>query len=207
MSEEKESKKPAADGEKGEAKKKGGGLPLMPIMLAVIVIANAVTAFVQIQMTKPKPVLSAKIDGSHGKGTDSTATDSASAVAKDSAKSSEDAMTDISDPIDVMVNVSGTDAERFMKIAVALEFSLDPKAEKAGGEGKAKSPQKDALKKIAPRLKNTLMEIVAPMTLEQLQAPDAKGEIRKAYLKEINKYVPAEVGKIRDVFITDFIIQ
>ncbi len=205
MSEEKEPNKGKAEGEGGEPKKKGGGLPLLQIMLAGVVVANGVTAFVLLQMTKPKPVVEAKTGkDTTAKSQDSTSSDS-SAESK-GGKGSE-LLTDISDPIDVIVNVSGTDAERFMKIAVALEFDIDPKSLKEGGEGKAKSPQKDALKKISARLKNSLMEVVSPMTLEQLQAADAKSEIRKSYLKEINKYVPPEVGKIRDVFITDFIIQ
>ena len=60
---------------------------------------------------------------------------------------------------------------------------------------------------LLPRLKNNLMEIVSPMSLEEILAPEGKSYIRKTYLKEVNKYMPAEVGKIRDVFITDFIIQ
>ena len=210
MSEEKK------EGGEGKEKpvKKGGGLPLLPIMLAGVVVVNAATAFVLVQMTKPKPVVPDKTataaDSTHGEGESMHGEGGGESGHGEEAGAGEHGggHTDISDPIDVLVNISGTDAERFMKIAVALEFNVIVTKGGGGGHGgAAKSPQKEALKKILPRLKNTLMEIVSPMTLEEILAPEGKSFIRKSYLKEVNKFVPAEVGKINEVFITDFIIQ
>ena len=101
------------------------------------------------------------------------------------------------DPIEVIVNITGKNEEdRYAKIAVQLEFDNTKYPELA-----------DQLVVRVPKIKNILIEQLAAMPLEDLMSPTGKVKLRKAIQREINKTIPKNTGEVRDVFISEFIIQ
>jgi flagellar basal body-associated protein FliL len=175
-------KAPEAAGEKKAAK--GAGVMsskiLFPAIIAGTVVLNIIIALVLIQMTKPKTAsekdAEAKADSLHVK----------------QAKHAE--MGEIGDPIDVIVNVKGTDGERLLKVVVRLEFP--------GGKGEEFVKE---MKKISPRIKNLLIDIVSEMTLPELNEPAAKDKVLKTLLGKIHATLPKV--EVDDVLLEQFIIQ
>jgi len=99
-------------------------------------------------------------------------------------------------PIVAIVNIMGTDGERFLKVAVVLEY--DDKQYKEFGAEAARR---------APKLKNLLIELLSRMSLVELSEPNAKEMIRKEYMRIVNSTLPPEVGQITNVLFDQFIIQ
>ncbi|MFP4416481.1 MAG: flagellar basal body-associated FliL family protein [Fibrobacterota bacterium] len=152
-------------------------------ILTGVVILNTVIAFLLIQMTKPKaapnPLQSMAVDTTRQKKNDRTT------------------LGAISDPpVEAIVNIAGTDGMRFLKVVVRFEY--DDKKYKSLGE---------ELVRRSPKLKDLLLDLLSDITLEELRKSDAKDEIRRDLKRIVNNTLPTEVGKIRDVYLNDFIIQ
>jgi flagellar basal body-associated protein FliL len=90
--------------------------------------------------------------------------------------------------------VAGTDGERLLKVVVRLEFP--------GGKGEEFVKE---MKKISPRVKNLLIDIVSEMSLVELNEPAAKDKIRSSLLRKINNSMPKV--EVVDVLLDQFIIQ
>lgn len=118
-------------------------------------------------------------------------------------------------PIEVVVNIAGTDGDRFLKAAVVLEYDEpELKEKKEGGHGgghgggeKAASPLAEAIAKRMPKYKSFLIENLSKMSLIEVTAPDAKEKIRKDFLRMVNGSLPPSIGEVKDIFFTQFIIQ
>jgi flagellar basal body-associated protein FliL len=167
--------------------KEGGGSNklLFWIILAGILVANSVVAAVIVMATSKnmgegKPATEEIVDTSSA--------DEAPAVS----------MGAISDPpIEAIVNVAGTDGMRFLKVQVVFEYD-EKKYKNLGAE----------LARRAPQLKDLLIGHLSKLSLNQLKRPDAKEEIRKEVKRLVNNTLPEDdVGKVRDVYFNDFIIQ
>jgi flagellar basal body-associated protein FliL len=175
-------KAPEAAAEKKPAKGPGIMSPkiLFPAIIAGTIVLNIVIALVLIQVTKPKSATEkeaeAKADSLHLK--DSKHAD----------------MGELGDPIDVIVNIKGTDGDRLLKVVVRLEFP--------GGKGEEFVKE---MKKIAPRIKNLLIDIVSEMTLPELNEPSARDKILKTLLGKIHATMPKI--DVEDVVLEQFIIQ
>jgi flagellar basal body-associated protein FliL len=165
-------KKPAASGDKNKI--------LFPAILAGAVILNIVFAIVLIQVTKPKNPAEKEAQAK------------ADSLQVKESKSGE--MGEIGDPIDVIVNIAGTNGERLLKVVVRLEFP--------GGKGEEFIKE---MKKISPRVKNVLIDIVSEMTLAELSEPAAKEKILKNLLRKINATMPKV--EVLDVLLDQLIIQ
>jgi|WetSurMetagenome_2_1015567.scaffolds.fasta_scaffold121227_2 flagellar basal body-associated protein FliL len=173
-------KAPEAGGEKKTGPGAGPSKILFPAIIAGTIIFNIIMALVLIQMTKPKGAgekdAEAKADSLHQQ------------------ESRHSEMGEIGDPVDAIVNVSGTDGERLLKIVVRLEFPV------GAGEEFAKE-----MKKQSPRVRSLLIGIVSDMTLAELNEPAAKDKILKNLLSKIHAAMPKM--KVSDVLLDQFIIQ
>jgi flagellar basal body-associated protein FliL len=149
-------------------------------IIAAAIVFNVIIAFVLIQATKPK-----------------NATEKEAQAKADSLQQGEKMHTEIGeigDPIDAIVNVAGTDGERLLKVVVRLEFP----------SGKGEEFTKE-MKKISPRVKNLLIDLVSEMSLVELNEPAAKDKIRTSLLRKINNTMPKV--EVLDVLLDQFIIQ
>jgi len=153
---------------------------LFPAILAGAVVLNIVFAIVLIQVTKPKSSVEKEAQAK------------ADTLQQKESKSGE--MGEFGEPIDVIVNVAGTNGERLLKVVVRLEFP--------GGKGEEFLKE---MKKISPRIKNLLIDIVSEMTLTELSEPAAKDKILKNLLRKINATMPKV--EVLDVLLDQFIIQ
>jgi flagellar FliL protein len=103
--------------------------------------------------------------------------------------------TTAEDPIEAIVNIAGTDGERFLKVVVVFEYS-----NKYAGLG-------EELVKRKPKLKNILIDILSKKTLVELNEPNAREMIRTEVLRAVNNSLPRNVGQIRNVLLDQFLIQ
>jgi flagellar basal body-associated protein FliL len=153
---------------------------LFPAILAGAVIFNIIFAVVLIQVTRPKSPVEKEAQAK------------ADSLQLKESKSGE--MGEIGEPIDVIVNVAGTNGERLLKVVVRLEFP--------GGKGEEYLKE---MKKLSPRVKNLMIDIVSEMTLVELNEPNAKEKILKNLLHKINATMPKV--EVLDVLLDQFIIQ
>ena len=170
---------------KPEKEKTGNNSKFILIgILAGVLILNTVVAFVLIQATKPKNVQEemAKMKADSLKQAQETATIMGATTAEA--------------PVEAIVNIAGTDGERFLKAAVIFEYD-DVKYPELGAE----------LLRRAPKFKNVLINQLSRLTLVELTEPDAKVRISKEYMRLINSSLPSKMGEIREVMFTSFIIQ
>jgi flagellar basal body-associated protein FliL len=173
-------KAPESAGEKKPAPGIAKSNMLFPAIIAAAIVFNVIVALVLIQITKPK--------GSAEKEAEAKA----DSLHQGDSKHAE--MGEFGDPIDVIVNVSGTDGERLLKVVVRLEFP----------SGKGEEFVKE-MKKISPRVKSILIDIVSEMTLAELNEPPAKDKILKNLLSKIHATMPKV--EVVDVLLDQFIIQ
>jgi flagellar basal body-associated protein FliL len=153
-------------------------------VIAGIVILNTVIAFFLVQMTRPKNTgeLEAKLKA-----------DSAKVAAE---STTEMGATTAEAPIEAVVNIAGTDGERFLKASIAFEFN-ETQFPGLGVE----------LEKRAPKFKDILIDYLSKLTLLEVTAPDAKEKIRKDLLRIVNNSLSPKLGEVKEVYITQYIIQ
>jgi flagellar basal body-associated protein FliL len=121
-------------------------------------------------------------------------------------------------PVEVLVNIAGTDGERFLKAALVMEYldkygsKKEPEkkeGEKKEGEKKQASPtgMAAAIKLRMPKYKNYLLENLSKMTMAELTAPETKEKIRKDLIQMVNNSLPPNLGVVKDIYFTQYIIQ
>lgn len=170
----KESEKPS---------EKGNRFAFIGILIGMVLL-NAVVAFVLVKATSPESQQrkEARIH--------------ADSLKKAMEKATAMGATTADNPIEAVVNIAGTDGERFLKAAIIFEYD-DVAYPELGQE----------LIKRAPKFKNLLIDNLSKMTLMDLTEPDAKERIRKNLLKHINNTIPAKTGEVREVLFTTYLIQ
>jgi flagellar basal body-associated protein FliL len=169
-----------------ETKPKG----LTPIMrkaiyvgaIAGIIGVEAVVAYMLVQATKQEDprVLAEKKEKEQD----------------DASRVKQTAMGLTTDPIQVVVNVGAGQEERYAKVAIQLEFD-DIKYPKLLVQ----------LKLRVPKIKDILIESLSSMTLEELATPVGKVKLRQTVLREVNRILPKDEGTVRDVFLSEFLLQ
>ena len=184
-----EKKKPEKDAQKEQAqqspkpaKKQLGGNFLLYGILAATIIFNIILAFILISMIKPKDITEKEAEAK---------LDSLKAE-----KQAESEIGGITQPVEGIVNIAGTNAERFLKVAVRFEFD----------EKKYPKMEED-IKRISPKLKDLLIEIISPLTLSELNEPETRIKIRQQMLRAANNAFSPSVCQFKDVLIDQFIIQ
>jgi flagellar basal body-associated protein FliL len=101
--------------------------------------------------------------------------------------------------IDLVVNIAGTNGERFLKIKLSLAY--DSKA-----SGNSKNIEAD-LTIFETQLKSKVNEYLSSLTFNQVNDRNAIANIRTALLPELNAMVPNKIGKLSNVYVEEFIIQ
>jgi flagellar basal body-associated protein FliL len=163
-------------------KKLNTGKIIFYAIIAGAVIFNIIVATVLINMTRPKDVAEKEAEAKN-----------------DSLKATQERSTEIggvSDPVEAVVNIAGTNGDRFLKVVIRFEYD-DVKYPKMTEE----------LKKRGPKLKDLLIERISPMTLTELNEPETRSKLRQDILRVSNNSMRPEEGEFRDVFIDQFIIQ
>ncbi|KMQ50614.1 Flagellar biosynthesis protein FliL [Chitinispirillum alkaliphilum] len=160
-----------------------GNKPLFFAILAGVLILNSVMAFFLFQVTRPEdPDVKA-----------ARALEDSLRVAMEQA-TEIGAITEA--PIEGVVNIAGTDGERFLKASIIFEYDSD------------RYPQLGAeLQRRAPRLRDLFLGHLSKLTLFEVTEPDARDKIRKDLLRLINNSLPPRVGEVRDVLFVEYIIQ
>lgn len=124
-------------------------------------------------------------------------------------------------PVEVLVNIAGTDGERFLKAALVMEYLVksgskkepEKKEKKEGeskeGEKKETGPEgmAAAIKLRMPKYKNYLLENLSKMTMAELTTPETKEKIRKDFIQMVNNSLPLNLGVVKDIYFTQYIIQ
>lgn len=108
--------------------------------------------------------------------------------------------TTLEEPISVTVNIAGTQGERFLKAGVQLEY--DAEYVLLGG----------AIAERLPKIKNIVIEVLSTRPLPELLTIEGKKKVRDAIVADINMILPQEidgqeVGKIKQCFFNEFVIQ
>ncbi|MBN1127814.1 MAG: flagellar basal body-associated FliL family protein [Chitinispirillaceae bacterium] len=171
-------------------------------IIAGIIIVEIIAVFIVVKMVMPKPAVEAEevmdVEGAK-QGHEEEMTTMGSTTAEM--------------PIEVVVNIAGTDGERFLKAAVVLEFEeeAEHKKKESGGHGHgggpSLSPMAEAVLVRMPKFKSYLIEYLSKMTITEVTAPDAKSKIRKDFLRMVNTSLPPKLGEVKDIYFTQFIIQ
>jgi flagellar basal body-associated protein FliL len=163
-------------------KKLDTGRIIFYAIIAGAVVFNIIVAAVLINVTRPKDVAEKEAEAKN-----------------DSLRATQERSTEIggvSDPIEAVVNIAGTNGERFLKVVIRYEYD-DKKFPKLTEE----------IKKRFPKLKDLLIERISPMTLTELNEPETRAKLRQDILRVSNNSMRPEDGEFRDVFIDQFIIQ
>lgn len=183
MDEKKSADATPAENKPPNKESKVGNKAIFFAMIAAVLVLNVVTAVIVVKMTTPK----SEKDAEAGHGTDST---------KVTHETSSHIGATTEKPIEAVVNIAGTDGERFLKISVAFEY-----------DDKTHPEMAEVLEKRAPKFQDILIDYLSKLTLIEVTEPDAKDKIRKDLLRLVNNSIPTEEGEIRDVYITNYIIQ
>lgn len=162
------------------AAKSGNKILLFGILAIILAIQTTVVCFLV-----PKP-------GNPDEAAAKARSDSLKLAAE---QMTEMGATTIDAPIEAVVNIAGTDGERFLKVAVIMEYEAEN--ENLGAE----------LMRRAPRHKDLLLDHMSKLSLMEVTEPDARNKIRKDLLRLINKTLPPDLGEVNDVLFTQYIIQ
>ncbi len=115
---------------------------------------------------------------------------------EEASRSKQTAMGLTTEPIGVVVNIGLGEDERYAKVAIQLEFD------------DIKYPMlMEQLKLRVPKIKNILIESLSGMTIGDMTTPQGKVKLRQNVLREVNRILPKDEGTVRDVFLSEFILQ
>ncbi len=167
--------------------KKAGMSPLMRKLVLAGVVAGiigveAVVAYMLVQATKQEDphALAAKKEKEQ----------------EEASHSKQTAMGLTTEPIGVVVNIGSGEDERYAKVSIQLEFD------------DIKYPLlMEGLKLRTPKIKNILIESLSSMSVQDLTTPVGKVKLRQTVLREVNRILPKDEGTVRDVFLSEFILQ
>lgn len=176
----------AEGGASSASAQKGGGSNkiLMIGILAGVVLLNTVIAFLMVRVTKPvSPEAKAALF-------------QADSLKKISERMTTMGATTENAPIEAIVNIAGTDGERFLKTEIIFEYD-DAEYPNLGAE----------LTRRVPKFKDLLINHLSRLTLADITESDAKDRIRKDLLRLVNATLPAKIGEVRDVLFVTYIIQ
>ena len=168
-----------------QSKGEGGSNKILMIgILAGVILVNSLIAFFMVRVTKPEnpEAKNAKVQADSLK----KATERMTAMGATTADA----------PIEAIVNIAGTEGERFLKAAIIFEYD-DKEFPDLGEE----------LVRRVPKFKDLLINHLSRLTMEDLTEPDAKEKIRKDLLRLVNATIPLKAGEVREVLFTTYIIQ
>ena len=179
--EEKKAAPPAAEVAPEEGGKKK--IILMAAIIAVILLLQGVAFFGIITLFTPKSSEEMDVEAEKDR------------MRKEEANNTR--VGDFTPPVTITVNLSGVDADKFLKAGISVEFNsvANPKL-------------MEELAKREQKLKNCAIDILSSSTFADLDDPVDKKKILNEIKVRINEMLPVkDVGAIDGVVFTEFVVQ
>ncbi len=170
--------------EKPQLPQTSGNKILMIGVMAAVLLLNTGIAYTLIRVTKPK---------SEEQKAAQYQADSLRLAAE---RATSMGATTQDAPIEVIVNIAGTEGERFLKAAVIFEY-----------DDEEFPLLTEELTRRIPKFKDLLINHLSRLTLTEVTEADAKEKIRKDMIRLVNATIPPKTGEVRDVLFTSYIIQ
>ncbi len=101
-----------------------------------------------------------------------------------------------SEPIQILVNVKGTDGDRYFKAEFVIEY-----------DGGAYPLLAEHLLTQKPRFKDIAINIFSNQDMNVLDNAKIREKYSAELLSEIRKYIPAEKGEVKNILINEWLIQ
>ena len=100
-------------------------------------------------------------------------------------------------PLDsTVVNLAGTNAERYLKVTVELGYEyVGPGEDRLGTE----------LTNRRPEIRNQLISILSTKELQDVDSPEGREAIRREILNRVNAMLVS--GRVLNVYYTEFVVQ
>jgi len=177
---EEEAKQEGTEGEEG---KKSNNM-LMWIIIGIIIVLEIPIMWVIISVTRPKSPeeIAAKARA-----------DSLKVAA---AQKTSIGATTVDAPLEAIVNIAGTEGQRFLKVVLIFEY------DDVRYPGLA-----EELGRRAPVMKSQLIDLLSKLTLMEVNDPNVKDRIKSEFMRIVNASLPTEIGQINKVLIDQFIVQ
>lgn len=102
----------------------------------------------------------------------------------------------LDEPIEVTVNIAGSKGSHYLKTKIQLEW-----------DSKEYSKLEQELIKRKPKITDIIIDILSIQSMGDLLQTTGKDRIRESILNEVNMIIPKEKGRLRNIFIQEFIIQ
>ena len=100
--------------------------------------------------------------------------------------------------LDVTVNIAGAEG-RYLKVKIAVAYDSRNHANKKIESG---------LAGIEPQLRNTAVNYLSSLTLEQLTRDlNIQTSVRVNLLKELNSTIPVNIGRLSNVYIEEWLVS
>lgn len=187
-------------------------LVMLIVIIFVVVLIQVVLAFVVVKITAPKEETESteqaaaghgeKKPGKHGEAAKEGESGKHGEAGKEGEAPAEGGEVPAHEvftkkPIEVIVNIAGTDATRFLKVKVQL--ALDAELPENKGY--------DAAFPYDVQAQNKINEYLSALPIEEVTQPNAQQNIRGDLLRAINDLIPEGKGQISNVYINQYIIQ
>lgn len=171
-----------------EPKKEKSNIVPLIIIILVVVLIQAGIAFAIVKITAPKNEVA-----------DTTAQDSTTDTTGSSAQISKpDDEVVQATVLTFIVNIAGTDAERYLKLSLQVAY-----------DGKKASKNKTFLTSLASAevpAKNYINQYLSSLTLENVSDKNAQQNIRGDLVRGVNGLLPEGV-ELSNIYITEYLIQ
>ena len=90
-----------------------------------------------------------------------------------------------------VVNIIGQDAAHYVKASLSLELD--------------KEAAMDEVNKRMPQIRDAILLLISNKTFEELQDIQGKNQVKAELKSKINSFL--KTGKIKNVYLTDFVVQ
>jgi len=117
-------------------------------------------------------------------------------------------------PLVYTVNIGAPGEEHFLKCSVQLEWETSggEKGGKEGGEkegegGAIADPMGAEIMKRMPKISDIIINILSSQPYQELLKASGKQKIKESIVSEVNAVLPQELGRLKNAFFTDFLVQ
>jgi len=94
-------------------------------------------------------------------------------------------------PLETFVVNLADDKQRFIRVSMSLEYSLDDKLDEIEGR--------------IPQIKDAILTFIPTKTSEELKMVDGKKDLRENLITQLNSFFSEEI--ITNIYFTEFVIQ
>ena len=100
--------------------------------------------------------------------------------------------------LEVIVNIAGTDGTRFLKAVISLAYDRRNNANRG---------METALAGLETQLRSKVSEYLSSLTITEVNDRNIRRNISSVLLPELNAIIPANAGRLSNVYVEEFIIQ